>query len=128
MENEKRKSKKEVKEFSVRFFWGCIIGAVNGLFGAGGGMIAVPLLKRLGADQRTAHTNAVAVILPITAVSAAVYCLNKAVTVKAALPFIPTGLIGAAIGAFIISKLSPTVLKALFGGFMVYAGARLLLR
>ena len=130
-ENRKKKTNENGKKphsFSVRFFWGCITGAVNGLFGAGGGMIAVPLLKKLGMDQKEAHTNAVAVILPITAVSAVVYCLNKTVTVKAALPFIPTGLIGAVIGTLVIKKISPLALKTVFGGFMVYAGIRLLLR
>ena len=45
---------------------GVLIGAVNGLFGAGGGMLAVPLLTKLGLERKQAHANAVAVILPIT--------------------------------------------------------------
>ena len=107
---------------------GIAVGAVNGLFGAGGGMIAVPLLKKLGMDQKQAHSNAVAVILPVTAVSALLYVLRGSVSVKDALPFVPSGLAGAVAGTFIIRKIPPRLLRGIFGGFMVYAGARLLLR
>ena len=36
---------------------GVAVGAVNGMFGAGGGMLAVPLLKRVGLTQREAHAK-----------------------------------------------------------------------
>ena len=35
------------------------IGLINGLLGAGGGMLAVPLLKKMGLSQKQAHANAV---------------------------------------------------------------------
>ena len=45
------------------------IGAINGLFGAGGGMLAVPCLTYVwGLDEKSAHATAIAVILPL--------CLN----------------------------------------------------
>ena len=34
---------------------GLAIGIINGLLGAGGGMIAVPLLQKLGLDRKQAH-------------------------------------------------------------------------
>ena len=52
---------------------GIAIGFVNGLLGAGGGMLAVPFLKKCGLSQRQAHQNAIAIILPITAVSVGIY-------------------------------------------------------
>lgn len=107
---------------------GLAIGVINGMFGAGGGMIAVPALKRLGLNQKSAHENAVAVILPITIISAVLYLMKGYVEFKAALSFIPTGLIGSYIATLIIKKISPVWLKRIFGGFMVYAGARLLIR
>ena len=55
---------------------GLAIGIINGLLGAGGGMIAVPLLQKLGLDRKQAHANAVAVILPITVLSAVLYLVN----------------------------------------------------
>lgn len=104
------------------------IGSVNGLFGAGGGMIAVPMLKSKGLSQKQAHKNAVAVILPLTVLSAIMYIIKGYVKPSSALIYIPTGVIGSLIGIKILEKISPKLLKGIFGGFMVYAGVRLLLR
>lgn len=107
---------------------GLAVGIVNGLLGAGGGMIAVPLLKKLGLSQKQAHANAVAVILPITVLSAVLYLIKGYVRFSDALIFIPVGLLGSLIGTYCLKKISPKWLKRIFGGFMVYAGVRLLLK
>ena len=107
-------------------FFGIIIGIINGLLGAGGGMIAVPLLKSIGFEQKQAQENAIAVILPITILSAILYLFKDYVALNDALIYIPTGLMGAAIGTMIIKKISPKILKKIFALFMLYAGIRLL--
>ena len=107
---------------------GLTIGVVNGLLGAGGGMIAVPLLKKMGLEQKEAHTNAVAVILPISILSAILYLYKDYVNLSSALHFIPTGVLGAVLGTYLLKKISPIWLKRIFGFFMIYAGVRLLLR
>ena len=107
---------------------GLAVGLVNGLLGAGGGMIAVPLLQKLGLDRKQAHANAVAVILPITVLSAALYLIKGYVSVSDSFIFIPGGIIGSLLGTLIMRKISPKWLKRIFGGFMIYAGVRLLLR
>jgi iron complex transport system substrate-binding protein len=55
---------------------GFLVGVLNGFLGAGGGMLAVPLLKKQGLAQKQAHATAIAVIFPLTLVSAAVYVLG----------------------------------------------------
>lgn len=110
------------------FIFGGLIGIVNGLFGAGGGMIAVPVLKKMGFSQTEAHANAVAVILPITVASAILYLIKDYVNLSDALIYIPTGLLGSVIGTVILRKISPYLLKKIFGGVMIYAGFRLLVR
>ena len=107
---------------------GVAVGAVNGMFGAGGGMLTVPLLKKSGLSQREAHANAVAVILPVSVLSAVFYVMRGSVNIADSLPFIPTGLLGAYIGTVIIKRISSVWLKRIFGGFMIYAGARLLFK
>ncbi len=107
---------------------GFLIGIINGVFGAGGGIIAVEVLKAKGLSQKSAHSNAVAVCLPISALSAALYILNDRVKVADAAPYILWGLIGAVIGTFILKKISPTMLKKIFALFIIYAGVRLLIR
>ncbi len=107
---------------------GIAIGFVNGLLGAGGGMLAVPILKSQGLSQKEAHANAIAIIIPITVLSAILYLINDYVTLGNAFIYIPTGLLGALIGTFILSKISPKILKRIFGILMVYAGVRLLIK
>lgn len=107
---------------------GTAIGLVNGILGAGGGMLAVPLLKKIGFSQKESHTNAIAIILPITIVSAAIYLFKDFVTIKESLIYIPTGLLGAVLGTYLLKKISPKWLKRIFGALMVYAGVRLLFR
>lgn len=104
------------------------IGFVNGLLGAGGGMIAVPILKKMGLSQKEAHSGAVAVILPICVLSAALYILRGYVNLSDAVIYMPTGLLGAVLGTYCLKKISPLWLKRIFGAFMVYAGIRLLLK
>ena len=113
------------KKGLVSFLFGVLIGTVNGTLGAGGGMLTVPVLKKMGFEQNEAHKNAVAVILPITVISATLYVLSGRVEVASALPFVPTGLIGAVVGTKVMEKISPVVLKKVFALFMIWAGVRL---
>lgn len=112
----------------VPVLYGILIGTVNGMLGAGGGMLAVPALKKLGLEQKKAHSNAVAVILPITVISVALYIWQGNVKLSDAFIYIPGGLVGSLLGTLVLSKISPTLLKRIFGGFMVWAGVRLLFK
>lgn len=120
--------KKNIKKTAGLAAAGVAVGIINGAFGAGGGMIAVPLLKKFGLGQKSAQQNAVAVILPITVLSASLYLLKGYMTIKSSLIFLPTGVLGSLIGTAVIKKISPVWLRRIFGGFMVYAGVRLLLK
>ncbi len=119
---------KNIKKYIKPCTFGVAIGLVNGVFGAGGGMLAVPLLKKSGLDQKSAHANAVAVILPITVISAILYLTKDTVSIKDSLVFLPTGLIGSVIATFALKNISSVWLKRIFGGFMIYAGIRLLIK
>ena len=107
---------------------GFAIGIINGILGAGGGMIAVPLLKKAGLSQKECHTNAIAIILPITVISAVIYLYKGDTSINQALIYMPTGLLGAALGTYFLKKISPVWLKRIFGCLMVYAGFRLLFK
>ena len=120
--------KKSIKSNLFTAVAGLSVGIVNGLFGAGGGMLAVPVLKKSGLSQKEAHSNAIAVILPISILSTFLYLYKDYVHFSQALPYIPAGLLGAVIGTYLLKKISPLWLKRIFGLFMVYAGVRLLLK
>lgn len=108
--------------------FGVAIGFINGLLGAGGGMLAVPLLKKYGFSQREAQQNAIAIILPITAVSAGIYLYKDYVNLNESYSYLPTGFLGAIIATLLMKKISNKWLKRIFAFFMLYAGVRLLLK
>lgn len=107
---------------------GALVGLVNGLLGAGGGMIAVPMLKKSGMAQKQAHAASVLIIFFLSLFSAAVYLYEGRITLSAALPYLPGGVVGAVIGAVGLKKIPDRLLRKIFGGFMIYTGVRLWLR
>ncbi len=120
---------KEKTKKIILYAGGFLIGIINGLLGAGGGMLAVPLLSKFGGmDQRTAQANSVAVILPLTVFSAVMYILRDSVNIKDALIFVPTGLLGAIIGTYLIKKIPNKILKKIFAVFMIWAGYRMIVK
>ena len=81
--------------------WGMLLaglcaGAVNGLFGAGGGMVLVPLLTGLtDLQEEEVFPSSVAIILPLCLVSLTITVLGPGVDFSLALPY----LVGSALGA-----------------------------
>ena len=118
---------------------GALAGAVNGLFGGGGGMVLVPLLSGwCGMEGKRSFATCVAVILPLSAVSAAVYLLRQGFELAAALPYllgfaagamlyVVGGLAGGLVGGRLFRCVSVEWLRGLFAAFLVYGGVRYLL-
>lgn len=70
-------------------FAGFCAGAVSGLFGAGGGMVLVPLLSLLTLlDDRDIFRTSIAVILPICIVSLTVSAMTGSLPWKESLPYL----------------------------------------
>lgn len=107
---------------------GALTGACNGLFGGGGGMIAVPYLERIaGYPTASAHATAIAVVLPATIVSAFVYLLFGLVPLSVFLPVSIGVLLGGFLGAKLLKKLDPKYTAVAFSAVMLVAGVRMLL-
>lgn len=111
-----------------KFLGGIIIGTLNGMFGAGGGIVAVPMLRKSGIKDKGAHASSIAVILPISLVSLGMYLLNGRVDLSDGLPFVLPGIVGAVTGTFILSKIPKKWLHRVFGALIIYAGIRLILK
>lgn len=107
---------------------GAVCGAINGLFGSGGGMIAVPMLEHDGVDTKKAHASSLALTLPLSIVSAFVYLQRGSFDLGLALKFIPWGLAGAAVGTLLMKHITDGTLQKLFGAVMIYFGVRMILR
>ena len=110
----------------TKIIGGLAIGTVNSALGAGGGMIAVPMLRKSGMEQNRAQANAVALIMLLTA--AGIYIYTGKVTFSDALPYLPAGLIGSVLGSFILPKIPTKILGKIFALFMLWAGVRMLMR
>lgn len=105
---------------------GTAAGLVNGLFGGGGGMVLVPLLNGW-CGRKQAFATCVAAILPLSAVSAAVYLLRQPFDWAAALPYLIGGLVGGLVGGRLFRCVSVTWLRGLFAAFLLYGGVRYIL-
>ena len=123
------KSKKERTRAGVLLaLAGAVVGAVNGLFGAGGGMLAVPVLTWVaGLPQKKAHATAIALILPLCAIASVVYAFKGGFDASA-LPATVAGVVaGSVLGALFLKKISVAALDFLFYGLMLFAGLKMML-
>lgn len=104
---------------------GALAGVLNGFFGAGGGMLLVPLLCRwVKLEDRKAFATSIFIILPLCAVSATVYLLRGSVELVLAAPYLLGGLVGGFIGGRLFMKIHTTLLHRIFGLLLIYGGIR----
>lgn len=105
---------------------GLVTGFVNGLLGAGGGILAVTLLKWAGYSAEKSHATTIAVVLPLSALSLALYLSMGRLTLSDALPYLPMGVVGAVVGATLLKRLPKRAIRLIFGGMVLYCAVRLL--
>jgi uncharacterized membrane protein YfcA len=106
---------------------GLVTGAANGLFGSGGGTIAVPAMTLLlGLEEHKAHATAISIILPLTIVSSLFYISNNFVDWNITLRVIIGGIIGGYLGAKLLNICPTNILRKIFALFMIIAGFRMI--
>ncbi len=107
---------------------GALSGLANGFFGAGGGLFLVPLLTRwAGLPQRKAFATSVAVIFPLSLVSAAVYLWKGALDPAACWPYLLGGFAGGLVSGRVFQKVPLGFLRRAFGVLILYGGVRAVL-
>jgi uncharacterized membrane protein YfcA len=111
---------------------GLAAGLMNGLLGAGGGIVAVFVLGRLlrgnGIDSRDLFANALASMLPVTAVSLVSYALQGTVTLRGAEVLIIPAILGGVGGAFLLDRLKVETVQRIFTLLMIFSGIIMLVR
>ena len=106
---------------------GIIVGLANGLFGAGGGTVLVPALEKFKPlETHKAHATALAVILPLSVVSAVVYVWGVDVNWPAVGFVSAGGIVGGIVGAKLLNKISAGWLNMIFGLFLAAGAVRML--
>ena len=113
--------------------WKCLLtgglaGFINGFFGAGGGMVVVPLLIFLvGLKDKQAFSSAISIILPLSLVSLVIYAKDGVLDLKTALPYLLGGAGGGVLAGLWFRKISARFLHIALGLLILFGGARLIL-
>jgi uncharacterized membrane protein YfcA len=108
---------------------GFVAGISSGLFGVGGGLVMVPLLVWLcGMDQRRAHATSLAAIIAIAGVAAFVFAHNGSVDLRAGAVLAVGALVGAPLGARLLSRTEAGRVRIVFGVFQLIVGLILVLQ
>ncbi len=106
---------------------GFCAGAVNGLFGAGGGMVLVPLLSLLtDLDDREIFPASVSIILPVCIVSLLLTCAGSQVEGSTVLTYLIGSAAGGVLAGFLGKKIPTIWLHRLLGGLILWGGMRYL--
>lgn len=128
--NKKKKLHKNKTSAKNKFFLvlsGALIGIINGMLGGGGGMICVPILEKiLKLNKKESHATAIAVIFPLSFVSALVYTVTG--QMENFPYFIIIGVVvGGIVGSFVLRVIPSKFLRLIFAVIMFIGGIRLIL-
>ena len=102
---------------------GAAAGFVNGFFGAGGGMVLVPLLIRLGKmEDKKAFSSSVCIILPLCLVSLGIYAAKGMLPLLDALPYLLGGAGGGVLAGLLFRKVPARALHLTLGALILLGG------
>lgn len=115
------------RETSLYLLAGAAAGLLNGLLGAGGGMVLVPLLLGpLKLPPKQAFATSVFIMTPICALSAWLYWRQGRFSLPQAAPFLLGGLAGGLLCGRLYGRVSARWLGRIFALLMLYGGIRCL--
>ncbi len=101
-------------------------GFVGGFFGVGGGIVLVPLiLWVLETDRHFAHATSLAAITVIATAGMVGFAIEGEVDWVVGAGLALGGVLGAAYGANLMHRLSPSTLRAVFAVVLIVAGLRM---
>jgi len=107
---------------------GLVTGVANGLFGSGGGTIAVPaMVLLLKEEEHVAHATAISIILPLTLVSAFIYVSNSYIDWSLTIKTMLGGVVGGYLGAKLLNICPSHILRKVFAVFMIVAAVRMII-
>lgn len=116
----------DIKYYSKCAVIGILTGILNGLFGAGGGVIVVPaMIYLLNTEPHKAHASAISIILPLTIVSSLFYIFNNYVEWGLVYKTSIGGIFGGLLGAIFLKSIPDNYLRKIFGCFMILASFRM---
>lgn len=117
----------QIKKHMKGIIAGFCAGSVTGLFGTGGGMVLVPLLRfGKAVPEEAVFGSSVAIILPVCIVTLVSTAATQPIPWQAAFPYMAGSLLGG-IGAGLLGHKVPTSwLHRLLGVLILWGGIRYL--
>ena len=116
----------------MRKHWGIPLagfcaGAVNGLFGAGGGMVLVPLLTALtDLSEEEIFPASITIILPLCLVSLGFTALSAGLAWRTALPYLFGSAAGGLLAGLVGGRIPVRWLHLSLGLLILWGGVRYL--
>lgn len=102
-------------------------GAVSGMFGAGGGMILVPLLGLMDSlRDEEIFPSSVCIMLPICITSLLFIASGDPLPLKNALPYLIGSMVGGILSGLFGKKIPTKLLHRVFGCLILWGGIRYL--
>ena len=102
-------------------------GIVTGLFGAGGGMVLVPLLTVLtGTKEESLFPTSLSIILPICLISITIAALSGSVPWRESVPYLIGSSLGGIAAGLCGQKIPVLWLHRLLGILILWGGIRYL--
>lgn len=116
-----------MNELIILIIIGVLAGAMSGILGIGGGIIVIPaLVMILGYSQQAAQGTSLGLLLPPVGILAVINYYNKGfVNIKAVIVMAIAFLIGSYFSSKFATELPESVLKKIFGVFLVFYAFKL---
>lgn len=129
MRVEEKVKKSKTLKFVLVSIASSFVGVINGLLGAGGGSLVVPLYESgMELEAKKAHATAIATMLPSCIISGIIYLLGGSFDYLSG-GIVTIGVIaGGILGSLLLKVIKNDFLSFVFYFIMIYAGVKLLVR
>lgn len=120
------------KEAAYLALGGVAAGFVNGLLGAGGGIVVIFTLTRVLGERKmpknAVFANALCVMLPLSLLTCIMYAARGHMTLEGFGIFVLPATLGGLCGGILLGKLGGGVMKRGFAGLVILSGVLLMVR
>ncbi len=112
-----------MKQIILLVMVGIFGGVINGLFGAGAGLLLVPLIRLVSKlDEKKVHATTLGCVMLMCISSSVVFFVHKQIDYKLTLWCFIGSLAGAILGTFLLQKFKNKVINIIFSCLLLVAG------
>ena len=120
----KKQTKQNLKFVGI----GLGAGIINGLFGAGSGLLLVPMLSYIGGTKsKTSHATTLGCVFFMCLSGLVVYIANGVINYKLVVICSIGSLIGALVGTKLLKRLKNNIIDLIFSVVLVLAGVLMII-